>query len=199
MLVYRVRDVRLTGTGILWLHGLMRRVTWYLRWLAALGLLASVVAGCDEPIEFRACVEPGTGHAPYPAQIVCTALPGSYRYDLPNRAVVVSPSNVMDVTVDSLEWRATVTWTDGEHTRVADVEARGTNGLPRILRPRVAGAPYQWWLEPRERTLIDFTYCPPGLSGPESGVRYDGDWRVTSIEVDCSLKSVCGKTFGDSI
>jgi len=37
------------------------------------------------------------------------------------------------------------------------------------------------------------------MSGPETGVDYDGEWRVVEIELECSLKKVCGQPLGDSV
>ena len=63
-----------------------------------------------------------------------------------------------------------MTWTDGEQARTETVSAAGTNAAPTILAPRINGDPSRWFLRPRERTLIDFTHYPTGLSGSESGI-----------------------------
>jgi len=169
--------------------------------LLLLGGMFWIVTGCSQPTvdELRAVVEPSAGNVPYEAQVVCSRLPGVYRYELPDGRVVETTSSILDVTVDRLEWRVSVSWSDGHQARSAVAEARGTNPLPRILAPRISGDPYRWHLVPRERTLIDFTHHEGGLSGPESGVRCDGEWRLIHIRLECELKTLCGVTIGDSV
>ena len=161
--------------------------------------LLPLISGCEEQVAFHAWVEPALGHVPYDAEIVCTPLYGQYHYALPDGQLVTTTSNRLNVTIDKLDWQATATWSDGQKTEVAIVSARGNNALPRILHPRISSDPYRWYLSPRERTLIDFTHHPAGLSGPGSGVAYDGEWKVVSIEVECELKELCGYKISDSV
>ena len=167
--------------------------------LALVLVLMAIIAGCDEPVHFNAIIEPAQGYVPYEARIVCTSLAGTYSYELPSGKTITSSANVLDVTVDRLDWTARVGWSDGEQARTDVVSAQGTNPLPEVHRPRISGDAFRWFLRPRERTLIDFTHYPAGLSGPETGVAYDGAWRVVSIEVDCELKSLCGAPITDSV
>jgi hypothetical protein len=165
----------------------------------ALPVLLAALTGCTEPVELRAFVDPPRGHVPYAAHIVCSSLPGMYTYQLPDGTAVTSKEHELDVIVDRLEWEARVTWTDGRQVRVENVLAEGTNTPPTLLLPRINGDAYLWTLRPRELTLIDFTHHPGGLSGPESGVVYDGAWRVVEIRVEPTLKALCGAPMGDSI
>jgi hypothetical protein len=165
----------------------------------ALAALLAALTGCTEPVELRAFVDPPRGHVPYAARIVCSSLPGMYTYELPDGTAITSKEHELDVIVDRLEWEARVTWTDGRQVRVQSVLAEGTNASPIILQPRINGDAYLWTLRPREQTLIDFTHRPSGLSGPESGVVYDGTWRIVEIRVEPELKTICGEPMADSI
>ncbi len=162
-------------------------------------LLLAALCGCTEPLVLSAFVDPPTGHVPYAARIVCTPLPGTYTYELPNGTSTTTKEDAIDVTVDRLAWTARVTWTDGEQVRVVNVEAQGTNEVPLILAPRLNGDAYQGVMRPREATLIDFTHVAAGLSGPESGVVYDGAWRIVSIRVEAEGKAVCGAIMEDCV
>ncbi len=172
-----------------------------MRIVFCLGLVAIVAAlcGCTESRVLRAYVDPPTGHVPYEARIVCSALPGTYTVELPDGSSTTTKESQLAVTIDRLAWTARVTWTDGEDVLVATAEAQGTNELPVILSPRLNGDAYQGFLRPREATLIDFTHRAAGLSGPETGVVYDGDWRIVSLRVEAETKVVCGAAMGDSI
>jgi len=165
----------------------------------AVAVLLVALTGCTEPIELRAFVDPPRGHAPYAARIVCSPLPGMYTYQLPDGTAVTSKEHELDVIVDRLEWEARVTWTDGRQVRVENILAEGTNASPTLLLPRINGDAYLWTLRPREQTLIDFTHHPGGLSGPESGVVYDGAWRIVEIRVEPELKTICDEPMADSI
>jgi hypothetical protein len=162
-------------------------------------VLLAGLCGCTESFVLNAFVDPPTGHVPYAARIVCTSLPGTYTYELPDGTSVTTRESHIDVVVDRLAWSARVTWTDGEQVRVVDATAQGTNEVPLILAPRLNGDPYQGVMRPREATLIDFTHYPAGLSGPESGVLYDGTWRIVSVRVEADGKAVCGAAMGDSV
>jgi hypothetical protein len=165
----------------------------------ALVVLLAALCGCTEPLVLNAFVDPPTGHVPYAAHIVCTSLPGTYTYDLPDGTSTRTKDSEIAVTIDELAWTARVTWTDGHQVRVVDVTAQGTNAPPLILAPKLNGDAYQGVMRPREATLIDFTHVTAGLSGPESGVVYDGAWRIVSIRVEAEDKAVCGAIMGDCI
>lgn len=165
----------------------------------ALAVLLAALTGCTEPVVLHAFVDPPRGNVPYAAHIVCTSLPGTYTYELPDGTAITSKESQLDVTIDQLAWTARVTWTDGHQVRVEDVAAQGTNAPPLILAPRLNGDAYQGVMRPREATLIDFTHHPGGLSGPESGVVYDGAWRVTSIHVEAEGKVLCGAIMEDCV
>ncbi len=165
----------------------------------ALVVLLAALCGCTEPHVLNAFVDPPTGHVPYEAHIVCTRLPGTYTYDLPDDTSITTNENEIAVTIDQLAWTARVTWTDGRQVRVVDATAQGTNAPPLILAPRINGDAYQGVMRPREATLIDFSHVAAGLSGPESGVVYDGTWRVVSIRVEAEGKAVCGAIMEDCV
>ena len=168
------------------------------------GLISILTAagGCfpgGGPAEFHVRIEPARGHVPYEARIVCTPLEGTYTYELPDGSQVTDSSHELTAVVDSLTWQVTVTWSDGKNVRTDTATAKGTNARPRILRPRIGGSAELWYLEPRERTLIDFAHYEASMSGPETGVVYEGDWRVIEIRLDCPLKTVCGDIVADSV
>jgi len=165
----------------------------------ALAVLVAALTGCTEPVVLHAFVDPPRGHVPYAARIVCSSLPGTYTVELPDGTAITSKEHEFDVVVDRLEWEARVTWTDGHQVRVENIAAQGTNAPPLILAPRLNGDAYQGVMRPREATLIDFTHHPGGLSGPESGVVYDGAWRVASIRVEAEGKVLCGAIMEDCV
>lgn len=167
------------------------------RWVFV-GLVVAVVLlpGCLTPpplAQFRAWVDPPQGYVPYDAKIVCTTLRGTYTYQLPDGSQSTSTANEFDVTIDALEWEATVTWTNGDQVLTDTAAAHGTNDRPTILPPRINGIPHLWRLEPRLRTLIDFT------RSVGSGVDYAGEWRVVDLRVECEFKQACQHPVGDSI
>jgi len=172
--------------------------------IAGLGILLVLASlgGClpdGGPAEFRVRIEPDHGYVPFEARIVCTPLAGAYTYELPDGTRIGNSSPELDVVVDSLSWEVAVTWSDGEHTRTGNATAIGTNARPRILRPVIGGNPEMWILEPRERTMIDFSHREATMAGPETGVVYDGDCRVVEIRLECSLKTLCGQAVPDSV
>ncbi len=167
------------------------------RLVLVLALVA--LAGCSESHILTAYVDPPNGHVPYDAEIVCSQLPGTYTYELPDGTSVTSREPRLAVTIDRLAWTARVIWTSGDEVRVAEVEAHGTNATPEILAPRINGDAYTSQLRPREATLLDFTHYAAGLSGPESGVAYDGPWRLVSIRVEAEEKVVCDVAMPDSV
>jgi len=158
------------------------------------------LAGCTEPpAAFRAYVDPPTGHVPYTARVVFSSPPGTYTVELPDGTSLTTREDEIEVTVDRLEWTAHVTWTDGSQVRTADATALGTNAPPTILAPRLNGDAFQGVVRPREATLVDFTHYAAGLAGPESGVVYDGDWRIVSIRAEAETKRLCESPMADSI
>jgi len=165
-----------------------------------LALLIGLV-GCfqfdKEPV-LNVVISPEQGIVPYSAQIVATAPPGTFTFELPN-TTVEQDEGLLEVLVDSLNWTATVTWTDGEAVKSAVVTAHGTNARPIINPPRIDGIPGLWYLEPRERTLIDFSFRPASLSAPRTGVDYAGEWIIREISVECSKKLLCDQPIPDSI
>jgi len=177
------------------------RILLYVACCAALLAAVLSVAGClpSQSMPFHVRIEPQRGHVPYEARVVCTPLDGTYTYKLPDGSTISNADGELDVLVDDLSWEIKVTWTDGEDVLVDTATAEGTNARPRILRPRISGSPELWYLEPRERTLIDFAHYEASMSGPETGVVYDGTWRVVEIRLDCPLKTVCGDIVADSV
>ncbi|MEW5827201.1 MAG: hypothetical protein AB1778_10265 [Candidatus Bipolaricaulota bacterium] len=173
----------------------MRRTTGIL----LLALAMAPLAGCDEPIVLSAWIIPEVGHVPYEANLVCTPLAGTYTVRLPDGTTLVSEESEIPVIVDLLDWAAEVTWSDGRDVRNAVATARGSNARPTIWRPRLNGDPYLWALRPHEKTLIDFSHVAGGLSGPSTGVHYDGVWRLVEVRVEAEAKVVCGAPMGDSI
>ena len=177
------------------------RIFLYVPCCAALLAAVLSVAGCwpSQPMAFHVRIEPQRGHVPYEARVVCTTLAGTYTYELPDGSTISSDDGELEVLIDDLSWEIRATWTNGEDVLVATATAEGTNARPRILRPRIGGSPELWYLEPRERTLIDFAHYEATLSGPETGVVYGGTWRVVEIRLECPLKTVCGDIAGDSV
>ena len=174
------------------------------RTIGCAGLLVALlsIAGClpvPEPMEFHVRIDPSRGHVPYEALVICTPRIGTYTYRLPDGSTVTSAESELRVVIDALTWEVAVTWTDGDDVLVDTAAAQGTNATPRILRPRIGGSPDLWYLEPRERTLIDFAHYEASLSGPETGIVYDGTWRAVEIRLECPLKTVCSDIVGDSV
>lgn len=77
--------------------------------------------------------------------------------------------------------------------------AYGSNPRPTIHRPIINGISTLWYLEPRERTLIDFSYRAATMTSPTTGVDYAGDWSVQEISVKCSEKLLCNAPIRDSV
>jgi hypothetical protein len=144
----------------------------------ALLLIVCVIlltTGClrfDPEPTLTATISPGIADVPFQARIVCTAPPGSFTYELPDRTVETD-SNTLSVTVDTLVWDATITWTDGKETRQCTVRATGSNERPVIHPPIINGKADLWTLTPFVRTLISF----------ERSVDYAGEWKVVGITV----------------
>jgi len=162
-----------------------------------LGLPGCFLFDSAEPT-LTAVIGPVQGHVPYSAQIVATAPPGTFTFTLPN-TTIVQDSGVLEVLVDSITWSATVTWTDGSSLKTTTVTATGSNARPTINRPLINGVTSQWFLKPREQTLIDFSYRPASMTSPTTGVHYDEEWSIHEIVVMCSEKLLCNQRIRDSI
>ena len=159
-----------------------------MKYLARKTLLVSgfvlILTGCSlqEPASFHAAITPRQGHVPYEATITVAPVGYRYVYRLPNETIETTETEQL-VLVDTLVWAASIECIRDEETLATTVEARGTNALPQISRPRINSDAYLWQLKPLERTLIDFS-CHPGSSfGPRTGIEYDGSCWVTSIRV----------------
>lgn len=174
-----------------------RRVGTLLVVLVLMGL-----AGCflfEEELFLNAVIAPVQGIVPYEAKIVATAPPGgTFTFELPDETIV-QQENVLDVTVDTGTWSATVHWTDGETILTAVVTATASNARPVIHRPLINGIASQWHVTPCERTLIDFDYHGATLSSPTTGIEYNGTWTLREISVECSEKLLCDQSIPDSI
>ncbi len=142
----------------------------------------SLVFGCDLFLAtptptLTAWITPNDGRVPYLARIMCRAPAGTFTFALPDKTVGPQADGVLDVTVDSLDWTAVVTWTDGETTLSETVRATGNNPRPEIRGLRINGKNDLWQLEPMERTLIEVI------------VTYAEAWRLQSVEVEGSHSS----------
>ena len=166
--------------------------------LTLVGLLAGCFLFEDAQPELNAVIAPALGNVPFTAQIVATAPPGTFTFVLPN-ATIEQPGNVLEVLVDSITWAATVRWTDGKTLLSTVVTAAGSNARPVIHRPVINGISNLWYLEPRERTLIDFSTYAATMTSPTRGVEYAGDWQLSSITLACSEKELCSQPIPDSI
>ncbi len=172
----------------------------------ALGCLLLILplwlGGCvlfeqPDPV-LQAVVAPEQGHVPYPAKIVATAPSGTFTFTLPD-ATIEQSSGVLDVIVDRPNWSATISWTDGEFVKTTTVNAMATNPRPTIHHPLINGVSSQWFLKPREETLIDFSYRPASMTSPTTGVEYADAWSIEDISVQCSEKLLCNVRIRDSI
>jgi len=166
-----------------------------------LGILLGL-AGCflfeDPDPVLNAIIAPEQGIVPYTAQIVATAPPGTFTFKLPNETIQQT-DNVLEVLVDSITWTATITWTDGSTVKTTTVTATGSNARPTINRPLINGVSSQWFLTPREQTLIDFSYRAASMTSPTTGVHYSDEWSLHEITVLCSEKLLCNQRVRDSI
>jgi len=139
-------------------------------------LILAYVLGCSllepaPPTSIVAFIRPTEGQVPYAATIYCSAPPGQFTFELPNETIGPQAANCLDVVIDSLEWDAVVTWSDGEAVLSATARATGNNPRPSIRAIRINGLDDLWQLEPLERTLI------------EAIIEYGGDCHVVSFEV----------------
>ena len=153
---------------------------------------AVLLASCTEPdLEpLDVSMVPSSGHPPYEAVVrVIGAGPGHYTLLTPDETLTQRDSS-FSVTVDRMNWTASVAWDgDAGDRRIGEITAGTVNRAPIIGAPRLA--PYnEWRLRPRERTLIDFSYREGFMGQGTTGIRDpDGDaWRIESLTIQCSLK-----------
>ena len=139
------------------------------------------VFGCElflpSPPVLKVSVNPDVGEIPYKAQIICQAPAGWYTYQVDGQTVGPTRDSTLDVVVDAMDWSATVTWANDNHSLAETVYATGNNSRPRITGIRINGQSDLWQLEPMERTLL------------EPIVRYNGEWRLVSIDVTATASA----------
>ena len=196
----RVEHVAYTGHGILTAGDVVKtaRAAAVFLLIVLIGLLAGCFLFEDPDPVLNAVIAPEQGIVPYTAQIVATAPPGTFTFELPN-ATIEQTDNMLEVLVDTITWSATVSWTDGTTVKTTTVTATGSNARPTINRPLINGVSSQWFLTPRERTLIDFSYRAATMTSPTTGVHYSDEWFIHEITVLCSEKLLCSQRVRDSI
>jgi len=150
--------------------------------LLAVAVLAALF-GCElfqapPPAPLVVLINPKIEKVPYSATIVCTSPPGEYTFELPNETVGPQTANTLEVVVDSLNWEAVVSWTNGVNVLTSTVNATGNNPRPNIHGIIINGKKDLWLLKPMERTLIEVI------------VYYENEWRVSSFSVEGSNSSV---------
>ncbi|NIA03547.1 MAG: hypothetical protein GWP12_03305 [Nitrospirae bacterium] len=142
-------------------------------------------------------LSPDSGHPPFEVTITVTDIAGGhYTFKLPDRTIQ-QDSNTITAVVDSVPWNVTVICSTGDNNVLTgSCSANIVNRGPTIMRPRLA--PYtDWFLHPRERTLLDFNHHDNSMYGEGTGI-YDpeGDsWRIVDIEVKCQKKSDADSVF----
>ncbi len=196
-------EVQQQTWGGIYVEGDRGRYLVSMRFGRVLFVLAAMLAGAcgcsTDPFPFNAVLDPSTGNVPYQARLTATPGLDSYVFELPDRTVEQSDPELL-VTVDTMDWSATVTgWLADRPVGDDTVRATGTNPLPRILRPLINGEPQTWRLNPRERTLIDFSYHERTMAGDETGVSFGGTWRIREIRVEYEEKYLWGRFIADSI
>jgi len=144
--------------------------------VGVIGMAVLALCGCSllsppAPTLISAWITPNSGKVPYAATIYCNAPDGQFTFELPDETIGPQTEGQLDVIVDSLDWEATVLWTDGGTVLSATARATGNNPRPRIRGVRINGINDLWQLEPLERTLI------------EAIVEYGGECRVDSFDV----------------
>ena len=103
--------------------------------------LALWLAGCTQSTaDFKASIQPNRGNVPFEATITATDIGDSYTFYLPDQTITQGSPTLL-VTVDSLDWTATVETAYGGRTYTDDVHATGSNAPPAIYgvtiqRPR---------------------------------------------------------------
>jgi hypothetical protein len=156
-----------------------------------LGLLS--LAGCTVPEyvnPMAVTVSPATGHPPFTVTItVAGRHGGEYLFQLPD-GDVRTDSPTITATVDCLDWHGSVVWTRGDLCDMCEIVVEVVNAPPVIGRPTLA--PFvEWYLCPRQRTLLDFNFHSGGAYGTWTGI-YDpnGDgWRLVLVTVQAPLKA----------
>ena len=184
--------------GILAVGDVVKKTTVAVLLLILTILLTSCFLFEEPDPVLNAVIAPEQGHIPYVAQIVATAPPGQFTFTLPN-ATIEQTDPVLDVVVDSIAWSATVSWTDGSIVKTTTVTATASNPRPVIHRPLINGIASQWFLKPREQTLINCSYRPASMTSPTTGVQYDDAWSIREISVMCSEKLLCNQPIRDSV
>jgi len=123
-------------------------------------LAAAFLGGCTQSTaDFRASIEPNRGHVPFEATITATDIGDSYTFYLPDETITQA-SPTLDVTVDALDWKATIETTCGGQIYTDDVHATGSNAPPAIYGVKINGIANRWYLVPLERTLLEFDVSP---------------------------------------
>jgi len=166
--------------------------------LAGISALTACSFFSQSPLSsFWVKVSPDSGHPPFEVTITATAMVGGqYTFDLPS-GTVEQESNTLNAVVDRDPWEVRVLWSDGRDDPLeATCSVNVLNRGPKIRRPRLA--PYaDWYLHPRERTLLDFNYYAGSMYGEATGIDDpEGDaWRVVNVVVRCEEKSIDDSIF----
>jgi len=128
-------------------------------------LLAGVLflVGCtgSTPPAFWATIEPNRAQVPFEAVITAAGYGETYTFYLPDETITQAGST-LEVTVDSLDWTATVETSYGGEIHTDVVHASGTNAAPEIHGLTINGLGDRWSLKPLERTLLQFSVSAGG-------------------------------------
>jgi len=123
-------------------------------------VLVLALAGCTESTaDFRATIQPNRGRVPFQATITATDIGDSYTFYLPGETIT-QESPTLSVTVDAIDWTATVETLYAGKTYTYDVHATGTNAPPSVDGVIINGVKDRWYLVPLERTLLEFVVSP---------------------------------------
>jgi len=126
----------------------------------AIALAALALAACTHStVSFHASISPARGCVPFQATITAARIGKSYTFHLPHETIA-QQSNVLVVTVDHIDWSATVETMCGGDLYSDNVHATGSNAPPRIERLIINGNKNLWYLMPFERTLLQFQVSP---------------------------------------
>jgi len=135
----------------------MKRATLGLAVLSLALALALWLAGCTQSTaDFKASIHPNRGNVPFEATITATDIGDSYTFHLPDHTITQGSPTLL-VTVDRLDWTATVETAYGGQTYTYDVHATGSNAPPQVHGLIICGNKNRWHLTPRERTLLEFS------------------------------------------
>lgn len=152
-----------------------------------------ILAGCAEAPYVNPMVvhvSPESGHPPFTVTIIVTGRDGGeYLFRFPDGDVDTTEPSAT-ATVDRLDWQGSVAWTRGDLHDAREFSVGVVNAPPVIGRPALAPHP-EWYLSPRERTLLDLNFRDGGAYGTWSGI-YDPDgdeWRIVSIAIQAPLKA----------